>query len=153
MLQKIWSDGYDWDDRLSDDLSSEVQSWLNGFSELNGVKVSRRLHFSGDQQLSSLHTFVDASEEAYAAVVFVRHETAECVTLHFVSGKTRVAPIKSLSIPRLELMAAILGLRLTAVVTRTLNLSMGDVTYWSDSQNVLSWVQSQSRSYKPFVAN
>ena len=70
-----------------------------------------------------------------------------------VASKTRVAPLSTTSIPRLELMAAVLGLRMTESISKTLNSALCQATFWSDSMNVLWWVRERSLSFKPFVAN
>ena len=70
-----------------------------------------------------------------------------------VAAKTRVAPLAATSIPRLELMAAILGLRLTESVSRVYSGGLGQAVFWSDSMNVLWWIRGRSRIFKPFVAN
>ena len=102
----------------------------------------------------TLHTFVDASQDAYGAVVYSRATyKSEAVSKRFVAAKSRVAPLAATSIPRLELMAAVLGLRKTESISRVLNASLDQATFWSDSMNVLLWIRERSRSFKPFVAN
>ena len=71
----------------------------------------------------------------------------------FVAAKSRVAPLAATSIPRMELMAAVLGLRMAGSISRVLNASLDQATFWSDSMNVLWWIRGRSRSFKPFVAN
>ena len=102
----------------------------------------------------TLDTFVDASQDAYGAVVYSRatYESG-AVSIGFVAAKSRVAPLAATSIPRLELMAAVLGLRMARSISRVLNASLDQATFWSDSMNVLWWIRGRSRSFKPFVAN
>ena len=73
--------------------------------------------------------------------------------MRLVAAKTKVAPIQSVSIPRLELMRACLGNKLTQSVAQVFSIPMQEVVFWSDSTNVLWWIKGHSRVYKPFVAN
>ena len=75
------------------------------------------------------------------------------VSSRLVAAKTRVVPLAATSIPRLELMAAILGLRLTESVSRVYSGGFSQAVFWSDSMNVLWWIRGRSRILKPFVAN
>ena len=102
----------------------------------------------------SLRTFVDASQDAYEAVVYSRATyKSGAVSIRFVAAKSRVAPPAATSTPRLELMAAVLGLRMAGSISTVLNASLDQATFWSDSMNVLWWIRGRSRSFKPFVAN
>ena len=102
----------------------------------------------------SLHTFVDASESAYGAVVYARCQYEDgSVSTNIVAAKTHVSPIIATSIPRLELMGAIVGVRLTTRISEVLGVKMTNSTFWSDNVNVLWWVRGRSRNFKPFVAN
>ena len=102
----------------------------------------------------SIHTFTDASEKAYSAAVYARYDYRdESVSTQLIAAKTRLAPLKAISIPRLELMGALIGLRLTKQVCSALEMAVDDVTFWVDSMNVGFWIRGQSRDYKPFVAH
>ena len=75
------------------------------------------------------------------------------VSVALVTAKARVAPIKSVSIPRLELMAAVLGVRLSETVSEKLEIPIGQHILWTDSMDVIYWIQGHSRRLKSFVAN
>ena len=75
------------------------------------------------------------------------------ISTNIVAAKTRVAPITATNIPRLELMGAVIGVRLSTRIARVLELQMSQTVFWSDSQNVLWWIHGHSRDFKPFVAN
>ena len=97
---------------------------------------------------------MDASEVAYGAVVYARYYYEDgSISTNIVAAKTRVAPSTATSIPRLELMGAVTGVRLSTKITKVLKLQTSQSIFWSDSLNVLWWIRGHSRGFKPFVAN
>ncbi|KRY06112.1 hypothetical protein T12_10088, partial [Trichinella patagoniensis] len=100
-----------------------------------------------------LHGFADASGSAYGAVVYLRLHGNGKVEVRFLAAKSRVAPIRKLSLPRLELMAALLCARLVAYVKRKADLPIRSCFCWSDSSVALCWIRSNAQRWKPFVSN
>ena len=153
-LQESWLRGLDWDEEFPEDLRASVQRWIEQLPRVAEIRIPRCYRTERPVRDVSLHTFVDASKRAYAAVTYFRHEYEDGgTTVSLVAAKARVTPTKSVSIPRLELMAAVLGLRLAATVSETLGCPLDQHTFWTDSMDVVFWVQGHSRRYKPFVAH
>jgi hypothetical protein len=153
-LQEAWLQGLDWDERLPEDLAHRVTRWVEQLPQLAGVEIQRCYRSEGQVSEVSLHTFTDASSKAYAAVTYLRHEyEGGDVTVSFVAAKAKVAPIRTISIPRLELMAAVVGVRLAKNVANILAIPKEKCVFWTDSMDVVFWIQGQSRRQKPFVAN
>lgn len=102
----------------------------------------------------TLHAFVDASQEAYGAASYTRHLYEDgTVSCGLVASKSCVAPLHAVSIPRLELMAAVVGLKLNQAVSQALGIKKEEWIFWSNSMDVMYWIRGQSRKFKPFVAN
>ena len=154
-MQETWLLGLGWDDEFPDELRKKCHEWFRELPELSCVEVPRCYRVSGKRVVdTSIHTMTDASQLAYAAVSYVRHEYEDGeVTVRFVAAKAKVAPTKAISIPRLELMAAVLGLRLMRKVSELLEVTFENCTLRTDSEDVICWIQGQSRRYKTFVAN
>ena len=155
LMQEIWTAGLDWDEELTESLTRSARVWFDELEKLRLLQVPRYFGKNGLVACDvSLHTFVDASEDAYGAVVNARctHED-DSVSSTIVAAKTRVAPSAATSIPRLELMAAMVGFRLTTRISDVLELQMSNSCVWSDSLNVLWWIRGRSREFKPSVAN
>lgn len=99
-----------------------------------------------------LHVFCDASERAYGTVAYLRvRDGHDHVHVAFVMARSRVSPKKQLSMPRLELSAALLGAQLATTLQSELTLSFTRTVLWSDSTTVLTWLKSESCHYKVFV--
>ncbi|GFX61610.1 integrase catalytic domain-containing protein [Trichonephila clavipes] len=132
MLQELWKSKALWDDPIP---SSILENW-NKFTKeskyLNSISIPR---FMGIDQNSDiiLHGFCDASTKAYAAVVYLKSKQE----IHLVSAKTRVAPIKQLTIPRLELCGALLLAELISVIQKALRTKPAECFLWTDSTIVL----------------
>ncbi|GFY13552.1 uncharacterized protein TNCV_4959221 [Trichonephila clavipes] len=106
------------------------------------------------QQVTEIHGFADASERCYGAAVYCKSKNLKSETLvRLITSKSRVAPIKSLTIPRLELCAAVLLAKLVKRVVAALQLETAEVYLWSDSMIVLAWLRKELMDLKAFVQN
>ncbi|PFX25917.1 hypothetical protein AWC38_SpisGene9441 [Stylophora pistillata] len=154
-LQEAWLRGLERDEEFPDDLKLSTHRWAEQLPEASQVKIPRcyRHHEEAVENVS-LHTFIDASRLAYAAVSYVRdrHVNGE-ISVALVTAKARVTPIKLVSVPRLELRAAVLGVRLAETVSEKLEIPVIQHTLWTDIMNVIYWIQGHSRRLKSFVAN
>ena len=112
-----------------------------------------RNYFPDSPKNIQLHIFSDASLEAMCIVAYFRAEVNDGVEVSFVLGKCRVAPIKQLSIPRLELQAAVYSVRLRTLIAQEHDLQIDSVTHWTDSVTVLQWLHSADERQNVFVAN
>ncbi|GFU33327.1 integrase catalytic domain-containing protein [Trichonephila clavipes] len=119
------------------------------------LKIPRKiLDSSGDPSEVQIHTFSDASQKAYGAAAFLRVKHKDRVSVDLVTSKSRVAPLKRLSLPRLELMGALLAARLAKEVKKILDQKCSTrAFFWTDSQVTLHWIKGPSHRWKPFVAN
>ena len=101
-----------------------------------------------------LHHFADASENGYGMVSYLRLENAvqerHC---SFIMGKSRVAPLKQTTIPRLELTAATVAVRTNRMLLSEIDIPVDHVTYWTDSMAVLRYIQNSTARIHTFVAN
>ena len=143
----MWTSGVEWDDELTEPLVSDTREWFRELSDSRELKIPLCLvKKEMPPEETSLHTFVDASEQAYGAVVYARSTyMAGSVSVNLVAAKTRVAPFLTTSIPRLELMGAVVGVRLAARIASVLEIPISCSTFWSNSVNVLRWIRGRSR--------
>ena len=113
----------------------------------------RRKYFSATPKNVQLHIFSDASLEAMCIVAYFRTEVIDGIEMSFVLGKCKIAPIKQLSIPRLELQAALYSVQLRTLIVKEHDLRIDSVTHWTDSVTVLQWLLSADKKQNVFVAN
>ncbi|XP_062700764.1 uncharacterized protein LOC115269619 [Aedes albopictus] len=155
LIQDIWARSTDWDEAIPKDLYERWIQWTSLFPKLEQLRIPRcYFHSSGLESPDSLqiHVFCDASEAAYSSVAYLRLEADGEIKVALIGSKTKVAPLKTLSIPRLELSAAVLGTRLLETLQNYHNLSISKRILWSDSSTVLAWIKSDHRRYQKFVA-
>ncbi len=148
ILQKLWRLGRNWDEEVGGEELRRWESWLQQSRELPTLRVPRCLS-QHPQEKAEIHFFCDASADAYAAVAYYVTPSQS----RLIGSKGKVAPLKSTSIPRLELVAAELVLELIKWTKNTIPVPKSDYWYWSDSRNVLAWLQTESRSLQELVAN
>ena len=154
IMQEMWIAGTGWDDLLSDELTRKINLWFSELGQLQDLRIPRCLQQKKEAKEINLHTFVDASQGAYGAVVYVRVEYKDqTVSVRLVAAKTKVAPLQSVGIPRMELMGACLGVKLTQSIVKVLLIPIQYVVFWCDSTSVLWWIRGHGKIFKPFVAN
>ena len=157
LFQKLCLCKCDWDEAIPEELLEEWNRLISDLGMTLPVSLPRSYTSELDSHLKSatLCGFCDASTKAYAAVVYLvlRSET-DCVT-RFVAAKTRVAPLQSQTIPRLELLSAFLLSKLIVSVHNSLQHQMPPMGMccYTDSQVALYWVQGKDKEWKPFVQN
>jgi hypothetical protein len=159
LFQELWVRGLEWDREIPDDLASSFAQWLKGLEALKQWKIPRQYSdLPWRKVLDSnfqLHGFGDASEKGYGAVIYIciPHPDGS-YTSSLVMSKARVAPVKKITLPRLELMACLLVARLLDFVKKALHLDDSvSYTCWSDSTVALSWVKGDPQRWKQFVSN
>ena len=143
-----------WDDEVQDEIADKIGDWLEQLKSLQEVKIPRCLRRPEPVKSKRIVTFVDASQQAYGAAVYMRCEyDSDTVTSRLIAAKSKVASLNPMTVPRLELMGAILGLRLTQSLLMVLETPMQSVTFYSDSTDVLWWIRGRGKDFRPFVAN
>ncbi|XP_011859306.1 PREDICTED: uncharacterized protein LOC105556806 [Vollenhovia emeryi] len=152
LLQELWLHKLQWDDPLPSQLSARWLSIREELTSLARLSIPRWLKTWSDSQVE-LHGFSDASQLAMAAVIYISVHDSNGATFSLVCSKTKVAPLKRLSIPRLELTAALLLSRLMQYVEATLNMDVTATHMWTDSLVTLSWIRSHASRWKDFVRN
>ncbi|XP_062538276.1 uncharacterized protein LOC134206566 [Armigeres subalbatus] len=155
IIQDIWRTKAGWDDSIDESILERWQLWTAKFKELEVVRISRAYFpeaTTADIEDLQIHIFVDGSETAYACVAYFRATIKGNVRCALIGGKAKVAPLKTLSIPRLELQAALIGCRLSKTLCNSHNLPISQRVFWTDSKTVLAWIHSDHRRYRQFVA-
>lgn len=151
ILQEAWATEANWDLPLPDELKIRFLTWYKGLSCLSQLKFPRRIGY-GKRDSWSLHVFCDASKNAYATVIFLRSKDNDRVYVKFVAAKSRVSPLKKVTIPRLELLACVLGARLAKYIVDALFLKDVSICYWTDATVALCWIQREE-NWGVFVNN
>ena len=144
-----------WDDELPEELLTHWTRLLKRLKDFKPIEIPRSLNNGADIRSCSLHGFCDASSKAYAAVIYLVVETEIGKLNKLLCSKTRVAPIKTVTIPRLELLSALPLSRLVNTVTLALSpeLTLNDSFCYTDSKIALCWIQQKGKEWKQFVQN
>ncbi|XP_058816619.1 uncharacterized protein LOC131679884 [Topomyia yanbarensis] len=154
LLQEVWRSGVTWDEPIESRQLQKWKAWLCYLPQASSVRIPRCYisRSTGNEMMIELHTFVDASELGYCAVSYLRFEQEDRIECALVGAKTRVAPLKFVSIPRLELQAAVIGTRFAKSIQEGHSIEIVRRFFWTDAADVLCWLRSDHRTYSPFVA-
>ena len=148
--------GKSWDDPLEAQTQEYWAKWLDELPLLNEFAVERCLVPSNFGEISEchLHHFSDASKDAYGSVSYARFvNVAGEVHCGFLMEKSRLAPLKTMTIPRLELSAAVVAVNMDQMLQRELKRNTCGSTFWTDSILVLQYIKNRSKRLHTFVAN
>lgn len=155
MFQNSWRKGLDWDEELSQNDSVAWRHWFEDLFAASRLQIPR-CYCPGELKVDKceLHVFCDASESAYSAVAYWRFimENGD-VKLALICSKVRVAPLKLVSINRLELQGALVAARLASTICEAHRLKPVKRIFWCDSMTVLGWLRSEARLFKSFVSH
>ncbi|GAB1865862.1 Gag-pol protein [Camponotus japonicus] len=153
-MQQLWQVKLDWDDKLPSSLLEQWNTIKTSLASIDNLQIDRWIQRGADSINCELHGFSDAANAAYAAAVYIRLTSLSGqITSMLLIGKAKAAPVKPLTIPRLELSAALLLARLMEFVCTSLNLAKAPCYCWTDSSVVLAWVTQHPSKWKTFVAN
>ena len=159
IVQELCKQKAEWDEPIPHEQREKWKQWIEALPSMTEIQVPRCMQPSAadtEAEVVSrqLHHFADASEVAYGVVTYLRtvYSSGEVRTA-LVMSKSRLAPMKPMTIPRLELSAATLATRQDESLRREMNLELEKSQFWSDSTVVLQYIYNEEARYQTFVAN
>ncbi|GFY45804.1 integrase catalytic domain-containing protein [Trichonephila inaurata madagascariensis] len=154
LLQNTWERDLKWDDPLPMDIQDTFQSWIDEVDTIPQISLPRTYFSNVETKMAEIHIFSDASQKAYGCVAYFRKGTNDDIFTSFIIAKCRLAPLKKLSLARLELMGALVSARLAEYLSNSFPwITSDNIFFWSDSQIILHWIQGDPLRLKEFVRN
>lgn len=156
ILQQMCKDKLDWDAPVSDDLRPRWEQWRREIIHLDKLRIRRCVKPKnfGELKAVEVHHFSDASTSGYGQCSYLRlintRNRAHC---SFLTGKARVTPLKQITVPRLELVAATLSAKMSQLLSTELMYPEQKDIFWTDSKTVLGYINNEARKFQVFVAN
>lgn len=153
LLRDIWLEKLDWDHSLTQPLHTRWLNFRDNLHTLNNLKIPRQITCRNVIR-NEIHGFCDASSQAYGACVYLKSWNKNNDTfVNLIAAKSKVAPLKTQSIPRLELTGALLLANLVTKILNSLDISIDRIVLWTDSTIVLGWLRMEPNQLQVFVAN
>ncbi|GFV60850.1 integrase catalytic domain-containing protein [Trichonephila clavipes] len=157
LIQELWIKKITWDEILPPKLKEKWLIWCKELPLLDNLRIPRLVLDSTNDEVNDLieiHIFCDASKLAYGAAAYVKVRKQNEVLVNLITSKTRVAPLKAVTLLRLELLGALVAARLSSRVQEIVRKKKEcKVFHWTDSKIVLFWIKGSSKRWKQFVAN
>ncbi len=153
-LQKCWKNKYTWDERLPEKLQEDWIKLKNEILEISKITLPRRYWNSDGEANYELHVFSDASKDAYACCAYLvrRNQKGNKAYSSLIFCKSRLAPPKGLTIPKLELMGAVIAKRTAEFLKELLDIQLERMVIWTDASTILQWLNSME-ILQTFVQN
>ena len=156
LLQGLCQVMHGWDEMVPDNICQKWEAWKSSLKGLEKICIRRCIKPEGFGIIkeASLHHFSDASEEGYGQSTYLRLvNVSGKIHCCLLMGKSRVTPKKYVTIPHLELVAAVLSVKIAALIRRELDIEWKNETFWTDSKVVLGYINNNTKKFKIFVAN
>ncbi|XP_011858471.1 PREDICTED: uncharacterized protein LOC105556028 [Vollenhovia emeryi] len=154
IMQGLWIRELGWDQPIPQELSTAWEEHYKSLVRINALQIPRNVVPANNLGQFDIYGFGDASKRAYGACIYaVSRDKRGIAHSHLICAKARVAPLKTVSIPRLELEAALLLSRLWAVAKKAYGEQIRNTRLWSDSTVVLGWIKTPPNKLNTFVAN
>lgn len=152
-MQTIWQIKIWWNEVLPDNVTKFWLDYAANMQHVNNIQVPRHVFLSGFDYIE-IRGFSHASEKAYSACIYLRTtDNQNNLVAKLLCSKTRVAPLKTITLPRLELSGAFLLSQLYDKIIKSLNLKINRAILWCDSTIVFAWIISAPNTLKLFVGN
>lgn len=153
LLQQLWLHKLTWDDPIPSEIQNNWNKFAMAIPKISDLSLPRFVLCDAPTSIE-LHSFSDASQNAYGACIYLRSvDSNNKITVLLLCSKSKVAPIKTATIPRLELCAALLSAKLCKAVRESLRCDIQTEVHWCDSTIVLAWLRSSFQNLKTFVSN
>ena len=156
ILQDLCRTKLGWDDEICEEFRVRWERWRGQLPALERFSMERCLKPNNFGVVVSrqIHSFSDASSTGYGQVSYLRMENERGdVHCAFLIGKARVAPVKTMTIPRLELTAATVSVRVVEMIARELDEPVNSRHFWTDSTTVLKYICNEKKRFQVFVAD
>ena len=156
LLQELCRQKLEWDEILGQREKEQWERWLADLSRLQEIRIERCIKPKdfGEVKETQLHLFSDGSRVGYGAAAYVRVvDVDDNIHVAFVIGRARVAPISEITIPCLELTAAVVPVKLSMMIQEEVEFTVVSVTYWTDSTSVLKCIYNEKKRFHTFESN
>ena len=153
--QRLWKAQLDWDEPLPEEERNHWEKWKSELSVQSSVEIPRCCLPSTINVIRiTLHLFCDASEVGYGMCSYLRFLNADgTVQCSFLFGKSKTSPLSPITIPRLELQASTLSVKMYNVIKNELTYQVDEVFFLTDSQTTLQYIKNRTKRFYTYVAN
>ena len=153
LMQEIWKQKIEWDETLPQTLHYSWTSFCSQLNTIGNIRYKRYMCIRNAKTVE-LHGFCDASQSGYGTCFYLRSKDSQNqYHTSLICAKSRVAPIKTRTIPRLELCAMQLLIKLYDQIIKAIDIKIDKVYFWSDSTVALHWIKTSPHLLQVFVAN